>query len=225
MIALAGCPGSTRDDAPKAEAKAAPEAKAVAEAKAAPVPETADVPPPVPGPPPLEFEAEDGRYGYRDAGGKVVIPARFEVAMPFVDQVAGVATDEGWVFIDRTGRTLAKAFVFDNTADELVEERARIVADDRYGFITAAGRIVVPPTWSFVEPFSGGHAAVCEGCVREQVGEHFMMTGGTWGYVDASGKLVIPPRFSKAGPFVDGRAEVTEGGRSFVIGPDGNERP
>lgn len=204
------------------EAKAAEE-RARAEAPAAVAP--AAVAPAVVAPAvALEpFEGKDGRWGYRTAAGEVVIAAELTMAMPFVDSVAAVVSDRGWVFIDRTGKPLATAFVFDNAADEFVEQRARIVDGDRYGFIASTGEIVVPPTWAFVEPFSGGYAAVCEGCKREELGEHFSMTGGKWGYVDAAGKLVIPPRFEAAAPFVDGRATVKEGGRERVIGPDGAE--
>ena len=240
VVTLVGCSASPGPDASKtqskvqpqaegkpeaeAEGKPAAEAEGKPEAKPQPVHETIFVPPPVPGPPPEAFEADDGRYGYRDAGGEIVLAPTYAMAMPFVDQVAGVATDEGWIFIDRTGRKLAKAFVLDNAADDFVEDRARIVTDDgHYGFIASTGRVLEDPTWSFVERFSGGLAAVCEGCVREQDGEHFTMKGGKWGYVDATGKVVVPPRFAKAEPFVDGRASVSEGGRDLVIGPTGEE--
>lgn len=203
----------------KAEAKADAKPEVKAEAKAEPTAEPAAAV----GLAPEPFESDDGLSGYRSATGEVVIPAKYPMAMPFTDRVAGVVADDGWVFIDRTGNTLAKAFVFDNTADEFVEDRARIVDGELHGFIASSGEIIAPPTWSFAEPFSGGLAAVCEGCKREQMGEHYAMTGGKWGYIDASGKVVIPPRFSAVEPFVDGRASVHEGERALVIGPDGAE--
>ncbi len=178
---------------------------------------------PVAGPPPTPFETDEGLSGYRDAEGEIVIPATYSIAMPFTGEVAAVAGEAGWVFIDRTGKLLAHAFVFDNGADEFVEDRARIVEAELYGFIASSGEIAVAPTWSFALPFSGGLAAVCTGCVREADGEHFTMTGGTWGYVDPAGVVVIPARFEQAGPFVDGRAAVREGGRTFEIGTDGAE--
>lgn len=249
VVVLGACGGAEPEEkpaAPKAEAgtqvqgkegtaakKAVADAKKEVEAKAVPVEPPAVEPAAgaaaavaagAAATPVLEvFEAEDGRAGYRTAAGEVVIPAKYGVAMPFVDAVAGVAADEGWIFIDRTGKKLAAAFVFDNAADDFVEGRARIVEGEKHGFLASTGEVVVPPTWSFVEAFSGGYAAVCEGCKREQVGEHYSMVGGTWGYVDTKGTLVIPPRFSQAGPFVDGRATVSEGGRELVIGPDGVE--
>ncbi len=208
LLVLAGCSGSTPAGEPATPA-------------ASPAPEPA--PEPAPAPPLEVFEADDGSFGYRSASGEVVIPAKFQVAMPFEDQVAGVVVDDAWAFIDRKGTTLAKALVFDNGPDAFVEGRARIVEGEGHGFIASSGEIVVPPTWSFAQPFSGGYAAVCEGCKREQMGEHYRMVGGKWGYIDASGKVVIPPRFSEAEPFEAGRASVREGERTLVIGPDGAE--
>ena len=198
-----------------------------------PTPEKAEVAPEAAKPEaeaaPVLFEDEGGTFGYRDAAGEVVIPPTFAMASPFTDGVAAVVTDEGWVFIDRGGKTLATAFVFDNGADEFAEGRARITEEKvkgepkTYGFLATSGEIVVAPTWSWVLPYSDGRAAVCQGCTREQVGEHFTMVGGSWGYVDLDGKLVVEPSFEEAAPFAKGRASVKRGGKSFEIGPDGKE--
>lgn len=173
------------------------------------------------------FEDEQGNYGYRGESGEIVIPAQYPIASEFAGEVASVAGEQGWVFIDRRGKTLARAFVFDNGADEFVEDRARIVEGEgdaaRYGFLARSGAIAVAPTWAWVLPYAEGLAPVCQGCVREQIGEHFTMTGGQWGYIDLDGKLVIEPRFTAAWPFAEGRARVQAEGREFEIGPDGAE--
>ncbi len=173
---------------------------------------------------PTPFDDAEGRWGYRAADGSVVITPRYLMATEFVDQVAGVADEEGWAFIDRSGKVLARAFVFDNFADEFVEGRARIVEGDRHGFISSSGEIVLAPTYAFVEAFSEGRAAVCEGCTREMMGEVYRMVGGKWGYVDLQGKLVIPTRYDQAGAFEGGVALVREGKRELEIGTDGAER-
>lgn len=241
LVVLGGCNGAKPEakGAPASEAKVATEAKASAgtkqageakalEEKARPVEAKAAV---VAGPaaaapkPALElFEGEGGLSGYRTAAGEVVIPPTYSMANPFVDAVAAVLSDKGWVFIDAAGKVLATPFLFDNGPDEFVDGRARVVEGEKYGFLASTGELVVPPTWSFAQAFSGGYAAVCEGCKREDSGEHFVMTGGKWGYVDVAGKLVIPPRFDEAGPFTEARATVKEGGRELVIGPDGVEQ-
>lgn len=45
----------------------------------------------------------DGREGYVDRDGSVVIPARFPVAYPFEGALAPVELDEGNGLIDRRG--------------------------------------------------------------------------------------------------------------------------
>lgn len=245
LVVLGGCNGAKSEakTAPASEAKtpaaaaAKVPAKALGDAEAKPLakvqaeqaPEAKAAAPVEPavaakGPALELFEGEGGLSGYRTATGEVVIPATYSMANPFVDAVAAVLSDKGWVLIDRTGKVLATPFLFDNGPDEFVDGRARVVEGEKYGFLASTGELVVPPTWSFVQAFSGGYAAVCEGCKREDSGEHYFMTGGKWGYVDVAGTLVIPPRFDEAGPFTEGRAIVKEGGRERVIGPDGVEK-
>src|SRR5579863_9388628 len=45
----------------------------------------------------------DGRYGYADRQGKLVIPARFNGARPFYEGLAAASEDDGWGFIDTSG--------------------------------------------------------------------------------------------------------------------------
>ena len=52
------------------------------------------------------YDGETGLFGYQDAGGQVVIPARYSVARPFRDglaRVEQVGQDNDWYFIDRIG--------------------------------------------------------------------------------------------------------------------------
>ena len=62
------------------------------------------------------------------------------------------------------------------------------------GFMDKAGKLVIPPRYNDVQPFSEGLAAV--------------MLEDKYGYIDRSGKMVIPPQFSDAGPFSEGLAAV-----------------
>ncbi|MGL5808110.1 MAG: WG repeat-containing protein [Xenococcaceae cyanobacterium] len=49
----------------------------------------------------IEF---DGKYGYINTQGKIVIPLKFEQATPFYKELAGVKVKNKWGFIDRTGK-------------------------------------------------------------------------------------------------------------------------
>ena len=115
---------------------------------------------------PVPFE-KGGLWGYRDAHGTVVIPARYLIADPFSREgIAAVADEKEWTIIDRTGKVLVRPFLFDNGPDEFHEGLARCVEDGKMGFFDKHGRIVIPPRFSYAEPFSGGRAHVCFDCVK-----------------------------------------------------------
>jgi len=37
-----------------------------------------------------------------------------------------------------------------------------------------------------------GKAKVCNGCTKQQDGEHYMMVGGKWGVIDTKGRIIEP---------------------------------
>ncbi|MFB3829195.1 MAG: WG repeat-containing protein [Bryobacteraceae bacterium] len=168
----------------------------------------------------VPFE-KDGKWGYRD-NGNVVISPRYELAREFSREgIAAVVDQEGWVYIDRTGRTVIRPLVVDNGPDYFREGLARFRRDGKVGFFDRRGSIAIQPAYTFAMPFSGGRAAVCEGCAEVENGEHREVAGGRWGYIDRTGRLVIPLEFSQAGNFEKGRARVRRGPDQLVIGMDG----
>ncbi|HEX2731611.1 MAG TPA: WG repeat-containing protein [Polyangiaceae bacterium] len=141
---------------------------------------------------PFSFQDKDGRFGYKDAKGNVVIPAQLQVAYPFLEQGvgAGVLNDQ-CVFFDRSGRVIARAFVFDNGPDYFSQGRARIVQDGKLGFIDKSGAVVIPPRFDFATPFCAGRAQVCVGCKRVPTDdEHATYEGGRWWVIDERGEPV-----------------------------------
>jgi WG containing repeat len=148
---------------------------------------------------PVGFEAADGRFGFKDGQGRVVIPAQFQFAYAFFEQGLGAAVlANQFVFINRNGQLLAQAFPYDNGPDYFVEGRARIVRDGKVGFIDKSGAIVVEPRFDFAGAFCQGRAPVCVGCRRVVDGEHDYYEGGRWGQIDLGGRLL--GELSKPGP-------------------------
>ncbi len=170
---------------------------------------------------PKPFEAQ-GKWGYRDAKGKVVIPARYEAAQPFLPEgIAAVADKNGWAYIDAQGRVVIRPFLFDNGPDYFREGLARFVTGGEFGFFDRRGKVIIPARFSFALPFSEGLAAVCADCKEVPEGEHKAMRGGKWGYINRQGALVIPAQFEEAGSFEKGRARVKLGGQWRSINPRG----
>lgn len=65
----------------------------------------------------------------------------------------------------------------------------------KYGFIDAAGRVVIKPQFDGALPFTEGLAAVS--------------LGKRWGFIDSSGRVIVPLRYYAVAPFSDGLAAVT----------------
>lgn len=166
---------------------------------------------------PVPFE-QDGKWGYRNARG-IVVPPRLQQARPFSPEgIAAVVDDQGWAYIDATGKLLVRPYVFDNGPDYFRQGLARFTGAGKFGFFDRRGRVAIPAKFDFAAPFSEGLAAVCEGCKEVRLGEHSVRQGGRWGFIDRSGALVIPARFEEARQFENGRAKVKLNGRWQSIG-------
>jgi hypothetical protein len=79
-----------------------------------------------------------------------------------------------------------------------------VVVDNKYGYMDASCRMVIPARFDEAFDFTEGLAAV--------------KTGDKWGYVSPSGQFVITPRFAGAFQFADGLASVRIDENSMLWG-------
>ncbi|TCB98096.1 hypothetical protein E0H26_09560 [Micromonospora zingiberis] len=155
-----------------------------------------------------------GLWGYADADGDMVVPARYVEAQPFRDGLAWVRGSEAdrWSLIDLTGKVVIAATYL--AARPYSDGLAWVVRDESgWLAIDASGEVVVPPGFADVRPFHKGVAAVR----REG-----------WGAVDRTGRIVVPTRYHgfhttlADGRYVDGftdegLAVVDLAGRKGVV--------
>jgi len=172
---------------------------------------------------PVAFEDEVFElWGYRDSSGKVVIPARFQIAGEFSRYgIAPVADESGWQVIDVKGRTVVRPFLVDNGPDDFSDGLARFQEGGLFGYFDERGQIVIPPRFQFAAAFSDGRAAFCSGCREIREGEHRRYAGGKWGFIDRQGRVVIPAQFDEVRDFRGGTAQGRTGGQWITIGPEG----
>jgi hypothetical protein len=169
----------------------------------------------------IPFE-EDGRWGYKDAHGKVVITPRFLQAEEFSPEgLAPVVDDAGWAYINTKGKVIIRPFVVDNGPDYYSDGLARFTREGKFGFFNKRGRVVVPPMYDFAAPFSEGFAAFCAGCREEPSGEHRIVRGGKWGFINRQGRIIIPPKFDEVEVFQAGRARAKWDGQWHSIDQQG----
>jgi hypothetical protein len=150
----------------------------------------------------------DGKDGYIDSTGRIVITPRFQNVEAFSDGLAyaclGAPPRCG--FIDTTGTML-----FESDASGFSEGLARITVDSKIGYIDRTGRMAITPAFPMARAFAGGFAAVGSGGYAN----------GRMGYIDRTGRMLIPATFQSAGDFADGLAPVATGDSGAFIDTTG----
>jgi len=161
------------------------------------------------------------KWGYKNNRGEIVIQAKYQMANEFNRfGIAAVVDDQGWVYINKQGKYLLRPHIIDNGPDYFNEGLARYVVDGKIGFMNEYGVKVIPATFDYVNPFSDGLAAFCQGCSKVSKGEYHRYEGGKWGYINKYGEIVVKPEYESAGPFQDGKAEVLREGQKIVLRKD-----
>lgn len=180
----------------------------------------------------LHTITKDGKYGFADMSGKVVIPYQWEFADSFSEGTAAVKDPNGkYGFIDKTGLVVIpcqwkKAWGFSEGL-AAVED-----IDEKWGYINKIGEVVIPCRWKFALPFFEGLADV-----QNEDGKHGFIdktdkvvipcrwknvnrfsenlapvqnANGNWGYINKAGNVVIPCQWKNVWPFTEGLAAVED---------------
>jgi hypothetical protein len=132
---------------------------------------------------PLFLVRKDGKYGYIDKTGKIVIPPQYANAERFFEGLAAVKIGGKWGFIDKTG-TLVIPPKYNHTHAEHFSEGlapVHIGRNGNYGYIDKTGKLVIPHKYhnEYADHFSEGLAPV-------HVGRN-----GNYGYIDKTGQMIF----------------------------------
>lgn len=163
-----------------------------------------------------EFKAvkRNGKYGYVNELGNLVIPCSWDDAHDFSEGLGAVEKDGKWGYIDETGTLVIPNQWF--YAMPFSEEVAAVSVYDqefvhRYGYIDKSGRLVIPYSWHRTHKFSEGLAWVAIKDTFSPGKNGFadqVLLEYKYGYIDHSGTLVIPCEWDDANDFKKGLALV-----------------
>lgn len=163
---------------------------------------------------PLYRFIKNGRAGYIDRSGHVIIPPTLDphgnYGSEFHDGFLEIAVSDGR-YIDRTGKVVLDKNLYRGWDFSEGLAVAMRKGENLWGYINTSGEFAISPRFetghdSYVWPFSDGLALI--------------QVYGKYGFIDHSGDFVIKPRFPDATGFSDGMARVvTEGG--CIYSPDG----
>lgn len=166
--------------------------------------------------PPLYPIRLDGRFGYMDSTGRVIVSPQFQRGLDFHDGMARVDSDtQGHGIIDATGKVIfLKQFL---SLGDFSEGLARVGIWDgsgKSGYIDKTGSLVIPTIWaSYGSPGDGLGTPMYwrmdrNGNFSEGLAVVRAVDGGKFGYIDKMGKVIISPQFLYARPFSEGLAAV-----------------
>lgn len=156
----------------------------------------------------------NGKEGFIDLGGRMIILPTFDYVGPFRDGLATAQVSGSYGFIDRSGKVAIEA-VFEE-ASSFSEGLAKIILDGKVGYIDRLGRAVIAPRYDDGEDFSDGYARVSFGPRRAIRG-----AGKKYGYIDRSGRIVFPFKFDFASDFKNGVAYFEIGDQQCEMTRDG----
>jgi hypothetical protein len=189
---------------------------------------------------------QNGKWGYMDAAGRVLVDPQFSNARPFRDGLGAVYFNGKWGFVGANGE-LAIPLQFDDVKD-FSEGLAAARVGYKYGYINKQGKWAINPVYPLGSAyeydrgvdFQEGLAVITQGnkyafitksgkvvsaaydeVMPFQEGLAAVRVGNLWGYIDQNGKVVVKPQFDIANDFHEGLAAVARNGRYGYIGKNG----
>lgn len=186
----------------------------------------------------------NGKWGYIDIKGKMVISPQFDYTDEFSEDFAPIQIGKKWGYIDLNGKVIIDPS-FDS-AGKFSEAMAVVQIGDNYGYIDKKGKLIIPAIFISAEDFGNGIADVMIEVKNQPNPKHSCIdkTGKLItdfdvvtpcseglilvrkehkkGFIDPTGKPVIPFQFDDAHHFKDGIAVVQENSKWGCVDKAGN---
>jgi hypothetical protein len=139
----------------------------------------------------------DGKFGFMDRSGRIVVEAKYQYAVGFREGLAAVRENGMFGFINEAGEMVIAPQFRSAFSSVFVDGLAAVAPQTVWGYVDRSGKLVIPPQFERASDFREGLAAV--------------QLEGRWGFIDRTGKLVAPPQYKAATAFNDGIAPVCVG--------------
>jgi hypothetical protein len=145
---------------------------------------------------------KNGRWGYIDLKGKVVIDFLFNDAWCFSEGLASVKLNGKYGYINNKGKVVIDCTY--GCSYDFHKGVAVVKADDnRFGFINQNGAWVIKPEYDDVDLGRNDYEWIKNNLVRIQKGD-------LWGaakVLDGKVEIIVKPKYSKLYPYKDNKAQ------------------
>ena len=146
--------------------------------------------------PPLFVVTVNGKDGFINEAGKIVIEPVFAKAYPFTDGLAAIQDQGAWGFIDTTGRVVIKPqFVRVGLFSEGLATFQNKQYSDKKGYINKVGKVVIEPQFDAAAGFRNGVARVGFATLKGKLLSRIADVGLECDYqfIDRTGTVVPEP--------------------------------
>jgi len=162
----------------------------------------------------------EGKYGFKDEQGRMIIEPQFTDIMGFSEGLSAVAigsktekinslnitVGKDWGYIDTKGNWIIRpTFEY---AGSFSEGLANVRVNNKYGYINKTGQFIIKPQFRNAFVFSEGLAVV-------------ISEDKKYGYINKEGSVAIEPQFDNAMRFIKGKAIVKIDGKRAIIDRSG----
>jgi len=162
----------------------------------------------------------EGKYGFKDEQGRMIIEPQFTDIMGFSEGLSAVATGtktekinslnitvgKDWGYIDTKGNWIIRpTFEY---AGNFSEGLANVRVNNKYGYIDKTGQFIIKPQFRNARIFTEGLAVI-------------ISEDKKYGYINKDGSIAIEPQFDNAMRFVKGKAIVKIDGKQAIIDKSG----
>lgn len=147
----------------------------------------------------------NGRYGFINDAGLLLIPNRYEDVMPFSEGRAGIKIRNKWGFIDLSDRITVQP-VYDK-AQPFVNGTAKVCQKNKWGLIDKDGNILVPLRYDSLNLLPSGRVLV--------------QADGYFGLADTQGNLLLHTKYDWLTELNNGMVIVKQNGKYGVTDVNG----
>ena len=151
----------------------------------------------------------NGKWGYINNSGKVLVEAAFDEARDVSEDMAAVRINAAWGYIEASTASLAISPEYASAGDFSNGLAPVQRQGEPFGYIDKTGSFSVESGFDFAAPFSEGKAAV--------------RTDGLWTYLKTDGSFLFDPKYSNARPFSENLAAVETFDGWIYIDDNGQE--
>jgi hypothetical protein len=148
------------------------------------------------------FKGENGKMGFKDKNGKVIVEPKYDGTWKFSEGLAMVLLNSKYGFIDTTGKEVippkyddGKSFKngFAVVGKGQLGKGTMFKFNGFYALIDKSGKEVTAFKYSFIYSFDAGFGTNIGGIWSN--GDFKRNNNGLWGYIDSSGKEIFEPRY------------------------------